>query len=371
MNAITTALAFSLSAIALQAQELIYYKFDEGYGSKVINYAANSPVPAEGTITTNKAGAPPSSWIGGKYGTALAGGSQGPSVYNFVTSGWAPSGLNALTVAAWVRVPPTTATPQTYLWGATPFRSYTISGAMLTTGFNSGQYVTSTGNVLALAKAGGVHVALVLDGTAMTATYYINGVGENPITLTSAVNVTSSGFWVGSDSATRTSATALVNVYDIDEFVLQAKAMTAAEIAALAGSARAAEGKYAGGCGGLTLAGSCARPTVGNLLYQLSLSSSYAGPFSIMVGSNRASLGGIPLPFDLSLVIAGIGTCMIDSSLDLFSTGGAKGVGATNVAFPIPNLPTISGLTIYLQAPALGSPTVLSVSNPFAVGIGN
>ena len=42
-----------------------------------------------------------------------------------------------------------------------------------------------------------------------------------------------------------------------------------------------------------------------------------------------------------------------------------------NVAFPIPNLPAISGVTLFLQAPLLGGPTVLSVSNPFSVGIGN
>ena len=368
-----TSLVLLLSALSpfVSAQDTIHYKFDAGYGTKVINYAAGSPVPAEGTITSTKPNAPAASWIPGVFNTGFAGAVQSPNQNNLVTSGWNPGTISSsISYACWVKTSPSTPNPSlSYLFGATPFRAYTGAGAILTTGWNAGnQYVTSRVNVFTQAKLGWLHIALVLDNSTMQATYYHNGVAETPIAMTGPVSITSSGFWVGADSPTH--ATNYPSVYDLDEFVFATRAITAAEIAVLAASPRAGDAGYGGGCGGLTLASAGGAPQVGNLAYQLTLTSTWAGSFTIGFGSNRSSVGGLPLPFDLGTVLPGLGTCLVDSSFDLLMLSGGKGPGTANVGLPIPMNPTLAGLTLYLQAPAFGGPGPLSLSNAFSLGIG-
>jgi hypothetical protein len=156
----------------------------------------------------------------------------------------------------------------------------------------------------------------------------------------------------------------------MDEFIFANRAMTAPEILVLATSARAADAGYGGGCGGLTLASTGGAPALGNPTYQLTLNSSFAAAFAIGLGSNRASFGGVPLPLDLGPSFPGIGTCMLDSSMNLTFIGGAKGVGSTSVGLPIPMDAALNGVTLYLQAPAVGGPLPLALSNAFSIGLG-
>lgn len=365
------ACGFALLGTALNAQNLIHYRFDEGYSNNVINYAKGSPAPTEGTIASTMTGGAPASWAPGKYGTALAASIQIPTPvqYNYVKSGWNPGTLSgSMSFACWLKTNPATPNPSlTYLLGNGTLRAYTAAGAMLTTGWNAaGQYVTSKASVFTLAKQGWQHIALVLDGSTMLATYYWNGVAEPPIVMTGPVLATGSYLYVGTYGPLT-----YPSVYDLDDFIFANRAMTAAEIAGYAANSPAADGAYgSGGCGGVTLGSAGGPPTVGNFLYQLTLASGFAGSFSIGLGSNRASLGGIPLPFDLGTVIGGIGTCMVDSSLDLLSLSGGKGPGSTSVGLPVPANPAISGLTLYLHALMLGGSASVNLSNGFAVGIG-
>ena len=368
------ALTSSFLAPGLSAQDLLYYRFDENYGTKVINYAAGSPAPTEGTLTSNLL-APSTPFQAGRFGTCLTGAIQSPTPVqaNYITTGWNPGTLTgSLSAAMWLRLLPTTPNPSlTYLFGNGTLRLYSGSGALLITGWNAANtYITSKTSIFPMAKNGWVHVALVLDGTTLQGTYYVNGVAEVPSTLPSAVAATGSAFYVGSYNAT-SSVTSYPCVYDIDDFVFANRAFTPAEIAVLAAGTRAGDAGYGGGCGGLTLASTGGAPSLGNVLYQLTLTSSYAGSFSIGFGSNRASLGGIPLPFDLGLVIPSLGTCYVDSSLDLLSLSGVKTAGTTPVGLPIPSDPAINGLTLYLQTLSIGGPPPVQVSNAFSIGVGN
>jgi hypothetical protein len=364
-------LGLSIPALA-SGQELLHYKFDENYGSKVINYANASPAPDEGTIVSNVPTAPAGSWTSGVWGRALQGGTLSPTpvLYNYVNSGWNPGTLTgSLTWASWLRMNPAAPTPSlSYMLGnGSNFRVWTGGGGFLLTGGWGGTNVNTTSTAIqSMAKAGWIHVACVIDGTALKGTYYVNGIPENPVNLTAAVNCTGSAFYVGTYTGNTN-----VSVFDYDEFLLVNRALTAAEITTLASSSRAAHGAYGGGCGGLVLDGGTSLPTPGNFLYQLSLASPTSLAYSVGLGSNRASLGGIPLPFDLGLVIGGIGSCMVDSSLDLVSVGGSKGAGATIVPLPIPANPALGGVTLYLQTLGLGGPQPVLVSNAFSVGIGS
>lgn len=84
---------------------------------------------------------------------------------------------------------------------------------------------------------------------------------------------------------------------------------------------------------------------MGNLTYQVRLNSPTPLSDSPGVGTNRASLGPVPQPFDLGTILCGIGVCLIDCSLD--------------------------GFTLFLQVPAVGGTNPIDVSNAFSIGIGH
>ena len=117
-------------------------------------------------------------------------------------------------------------------------------GGFFLCGSWGGSNVNTVANVQTLARAGWVHLACVLDGPALTGTYYINGVPEVPRVLTTAVNWTGSNFFVGKHSGLTNAS-----IFSIDEFLLTNRALSAAEIGVLASSAYGADGRFGSSCG--------------------------------------------------------------------------------------------------------------------------
>ncbi|MCC6672848.1 MAG: LamG domain-containing protein [Planctomycetes bacterium] len=365
------AATLTLAPAALVAQDILFYRFDEGGGTKAINYATGSPAPAEGTIVSGLAGAPQSSWAPGRFGTALAAGQGTAALFNRVDTGWVPGTYTgSLSYAMWVRINNPAAPPSLfYVLGAPTGGAFRVfsgtSGLIFTSGIGSSP--ASVANVVTLARAGWVHVAFVLDTTALTTQYFINGVPETPRTITSAPSWTSNvNFLVGNQLTTSPGS-----FFDLDEVLLTRRVLSPLEIQLLASTSRAADGIYKAGCGTLALGSAGGPPALGNGGYALTLSSPGPLSYALGIGSNRRDVGGVPLPFDLAPLFPGLGTCLLDTSMDILVLNGAKGPGGTNVPFAIPNLPSLAGTSLFLQVSGVGGATPLELSNGLSIGLGS
>ena len=366
----------SLSALALLASlaaqnDVLYYKF-EGGGTKALNYAVGSPAPGEGAITNTLTTAPVESFVPGQFGEALTSGiAVTPYQANWVSTGWSPSVTGDYTWAMWLRNSRGSAGPSlTYIAGiptSGAFRIYSGSSILLTVGGAGGTtYYSTNANVYQLATAGWVHVAFVVDTTAMTATYYINGVAETPDPLTALPNISGSGFNVG-----RQTTTNAPSIYDIDEFRFLTRAATAAEVQAWASQNGAGSSAFGAGCGGTLAANGL--PQLGNLGYALNLASNAPNSVGVMAfGTSRTAWGALALPLDLGLVFGSpLLGCQLECSPDATATLVLDPAGATVQPFPIPAVPAFDGLSFYAQALLLGGPTGLATTNPVAIALGN
>src|SRR5690606_19242125 len=105
----------------------------EGGGTRAINFVSGS-APIEGQIVSST----PTSWVPGKFNTALAAGTITPTAtFNRVETGWAPGQLtnSDLTVAAFLRLGNNHPAPSlTYVFGvptAFEFRAFTGATQLL------------------------------------------------------------------------------------------------------------------------------------------------------------------------------------------------------------------------------------------------
>ncbi|MBE0640832.1 MAG: LamG domain-containing protein, partial [Bacteroidales bacterium] len=209
-----------LSANAQQLPELIYYKFDVT-GSSVSNLAT-TPVgsnPASITGTSLSIGGT------GQFGSALVG-TGGTSTSNVINTGWQTNlGSSSFTIAFWTSgiVPSGTLW---YIWGdasAGSFRCFTNGVA------SANNWMVRGGGLPDLIIPGSATtspnmVHYVYDATAAQVRGYINGVQVATAAVTTAVNVSGTGFQVGGYS----SNSGLNGL--LDEFRLYNRALTQAEI---------------------------------------------------------------------------------------------------------------------------------------------
>jgi hypothetical protein len=368
LSATAAVVAASLSA----QNEVLYYKF-EGGGTKALNYAASSPAPGEGPITNTLTTAPTTSFVPGPYGDALTSGvAQTPYQANWVDTGWAPNVTGDYSWAMWMRNSRGNPGPSlTYVAGipvSGQFRIYSGSSILLTVGGAGGTtYYSTNANVFQLATAGWVHVAFVVDTTAMTATYYINGVPEAPDPLTALPNIVGSTFYIGR----QTTANA-PSVYDIDEFRFLTRAATAAEVQVWATQNGAGASAFGAGCGG-TLTAQNGPPTIGNLTFGMQGTSSAPSSVGVLaLGLSRTQWGALPLPLDLGLALgAPLAGCQLECSPDVTLTVITDPAGAFQQPFPLLPDPALDGFALYAQTLLLGGPTGLATTNPLAIVLGN
>lgn len=358
-----------ISALAAQS-EVLYYKFDGG-GAKALNYAAaGGPAPAEGVITNTLTTAPLDSFVAGRFGKALQGGSAvTPYQANSVATGWAPNVTGSYTWAMWMYNSRGNAGPGlTYVAGipvSGQFRIYGGSSILLTVGGAGGStYYATTANIYAMATAGWVHVAFVVDTSNMTATYYVNGVAEVPLTLTALPSIVGADFNIGRQ------ATNAPSIYDIDEFRFLTRAATAGEIAVWSTANGAGDVAFGQGCDA-TMVSTNGPPQLGNVNYGLTATGAVPGVGFLMIGVSRTNVGPLTLPFDLGLVIPPMTGCQWESSgeVSLLVVLGGGGVGTQ--ALPIPSNPALDGLTLYAQGLFVGGPRTMMSTNPVAIGVGN
>lgn len=362
-----TILALAGAAFGQGPQDILYYKFDETGGRKAVNYASGSGVaPAEGNIvgtypTTHVAGVMGASSLAGGTGTTAA-------TSNYTDSGWLLNLTNSnFTVAFYMKQ--RTAPPSTsyFFYSNTSFRAFTGGvanrGLMTRVWGGTPADLVLTTDLQTMAAAAWVHVALVIDATALTATYYVNGVAQPAIVI--STGVTSSGGTLTFRAGNASSG----GVYDIDEFRVSSRAASPAEIQSWLTKTTPADSKYGAGCNGGTLASSGGAPKLGNATYALNLGGSSGNSFLLSLGVSRVSFGAVPLPFDLGLLFAGMSGCNWESSGDLMLNGRLASSSLT-IPLAIPMNPALEGLTLWCQSLLVSPAFAVQSTNGFAIGIG-
>ncbi|MCA8957214.1 MAG: LamG domain-containing protein [Planctomycetes bacterium] len=365
MNSPRLLAAAILSLSTLPAQDILHYKFEAGCGNEVVNYAVGAF--GNGTLTTTLPSTS-SPWTGGRWGNAMAGTTTSGQTY--VTTGW---NLGAFTgsfsVSMWIRN--NTGNASTigfgYLFGATGsnFRCFTgSSGKLFVSGWGGSQNLVNANDLTTLLNAGFVHVALVVDSTKATATYYINGVADTPIALTGSVSFSGTDFSIGRYS------TSTPSPLDFDEFLFTRRVLTAAEVQLLAQAPQAGAGRYGTGNAG-TLVPSGGRPSFGNVLFQMAISDSASQSFLLFLGSNRCTIfGNVALPIDLGKVIPQFSGVNAYTDTNLARVVGALNAGGATLGLPVPNLPALAGYHLYWQAYTITSSNTLRGTNAVALGLG-
>jgi len=361
------------------AQDVLHYKFDAGGGQKVINYAARSGIaPTEGTIEF-RGSTPPVLWATGQFGSALAGDPLGQTPRIQVNTGWDCGFTGSFTIATFLKL----REPVPANGNAEFVRSSTNNGSFvaqiaahdekLYVSWPSGEWVKSTTNVYSLVAKGWVHVALVVDETTKYGTFYVNGNAELPQRLGFTLSVAPSltNLRIGTNST--------YGSFDIDEFRFRLGTATAAEIMKWATENPAADGAYGKGCwpkGRPVLLDSNSDqhgpPAIGNSNYVIELYGLPGSTFIFGVGTNRLSLAATPLPLDLGFLDPSLKGCNWESSGDVaWLDGVIPTTGQTVLPFPVPQIPSLVGITLYSQA-VLYSPVLKRYmgTNAFATAIG-
>jgi len=373
ITTISTLMAALLATIGASQKDILYYKFDAIGAKKAINYASGSGMaPAEGLFpgTTSK-------WAPGKFGGSLMGASNALPDDNHVDTGWNGAFTGSFTVAWFQKQRVAPGSLLSYLFsGIGSFRCFTngVAGTGLWVrawgpSATTHPDIQLTTDVQTLSASKWLHIALVVDGAKNTATWYLDGTAQAPITLPAVGGASVSagpGFRIGKHGPTGSYTYA----YDIDEFRFSNRAATAIEVKVWSLSSHGAQSAYGKGCGATLSAGN-GNPSLGNAKYALNLKATPPAAYSMGIGNNRISMGGIPLPFDLGGINAALKGCMWESSSMFFLPGALTRSGTASVPIAIPQNPYLLGLTLYNQTVLLGGGGKLSTSNPHASSVGN
>ncbi|MCA8948204.1 MAG: hypothetical protein KDE27_01800 [Planctomycetes bacterium] len=379
--------AFSSLASLTSAQDFIHYKFDSTCNDEVINYATGtSALASNGVMQSTSAISP---YVTGVFGSALAAGSTvSPTYSNRVITGWDPGVQNItgdLTMACFMRYNASNGSPF-YIWGAPSggFRMFTSGVAgnglyqrvILASGGNGVNasiandfYLPDTTfDFQAAAAAGWVHVAIVVDATAATADWYINGTSVLQLTgVVGGAQITAAGpFQLGGYSST--------SHFDVDEFLMSTRAYTPAEILALSLAPQGGDGDYYSGtttqCGTLALASTGGRPAIGNANYALEVTPSAPSIYAVLFGLDRCTFSGsLPLPFDGGMLTPAAAGCKVLAD-NLLTLSGVAASGPATLPIPLVG-GSLSGVQFYAQAAAVDLTTsAISASNGFTFSIG-
>lgn len=374
MRSIALALLLTVASVGA-AQDVLHYKFEEGTGESIVNYASRSgiaPALAQGIVIGRQTTL---AWTDGRFGRAYRGTTfAAPSSY--VNTGWDGGFSGAFTFATFIRLRqpiPTSSFAQIALNDTGWFTYVRGDDGKLYVQLR-GQLLTTRADVQQLSGTGWVHVALVADPTTRVARFYIDGVPEAPL----AMNSSPVQFDPGVVPMLIRGST-LDGSFDVDEFRFRLGVTSAAEIARWANEDMAGDAAFGDAChprGRTVLLESNADrtgpPATGNAGYAIELYALPGSTFQLAIGTSRTSIGATALPLDLSGVDPSLAGCLWYTSVDVgIIPGVIPATGLQTIPAPIPAAPGIVGLDLYLQA-FLRSGVLqrFMTSNAFAVAIG-
>lgn len=312
------------------------YEFDRGTGDAAINYAGIEGGARGLAMLTHPSGSP---WAGGRSGFSLRAGAT-------CDTGWHGDLGSRLTVAFALRqdTPPTGAAALVALDAFRIFTGGAAGTGLRCTGWGGTPTALDLNvNVQALAAAGWVHVALVIDGDAGQARWFVNGVGAPVLTLTGSLSLPPSAA-----TLLLGTAGAVVSRHHLDEVRIHNAAIDAATIASWASASPARAMPYSATCGASLRPDGV--PTLGNAAFTLRVEAPPGSGVLTTLGVT-ASLHGLPLPFDLGLLDPTLAGCQWYSDLAAqLPVQQVPGSGILTVNLPIPPNPGLSGVELHAQA---------------------
>lgn len=361
----------SFCSVPALAQDVLHYRFDGGCGSEVIQFGEGA---GAASIDTGLAGGPDAARVPGRFGGGLAGSPAGAAA-TWLRTGWAPDSPSGdFTVAMWLRNRPgnPTVLPFGYLFGATSgqLRMYIGSTGRLWLDGLPGVAVAST-DLTPLLNAGWVHVACVVDSGSLEATFYVNGLPELAVSIGVGAWLMGTDFTIGARDGAGTAPAAL----DIDEFLWHEGLLNVTQIQSLVASPRAGTGAYTLGaaqaCAGpaISLAPTGGRPTIGNQVFGVEVTTANQALVVFAAGFDRCSFGTAPLPIDAGALLPQLAGCAI--VVEPITTASGVG-GASPVTFPLPIPASLTiAPSVYVQALSIDTTTLQpSLSDGFAVAVG-
>lgn len=374
------------------AQDFIQYSFDSTCTNEVINLATGTlALASNGTLETNSATSPYAAGVFG--GSSLSGGAS-LSTYNRVRTGWDPSVqpiTGDFTMAWFMKERTAPGTSLSYIMGAPSGGIRLFTNGVAGRGLYQRTILAGGGNgtnasitqdfflpaanadIQTLAAAGWVHVAIVVDATAQTADWYVNGSSVLQLTGVPGAQLNLAGpFTVGYYTN--------ASLYDLDEFLISLRAYTPAEILALSLAKKAGAGDYTSGIaaqcnpGNVTLDSTGGAPAIGNFNYGLTINVTQPSLYVLLFGFNRCSFAGgtFALPLDAGTLAPFAAGCWILTDIASQVVGIANPGQPALLPIPIPPVASYVGLDLYGQAVGVDLATsALAASNGVLTSIGN
>lgn len=331
-----TGTRFVLAPQRVQAATIGAYEFDRGTGGVTINYAGIEGGAPGLAKLTHPTGSP---WAPGRTGFALRAGAT-------CDTGWHGDLGGRLTVAFALRedTPPAGAAAVVALDGFRIFTGGAAGNGVRCVGWGGAPAALDLNvNIRALAAAGWVHVALVIDGDALQARWFVNGVGGPSIPIAGGVSLppTASTLLLGA-------AGAVTSHHHIDEVRLENAAVDAATVASWASASPAVAMPYSATCGASLRADGA--PTLGNATFTLRIEAPPGSAVLTTLGVG-ATLQGLPLPLDLGLLDPTLAGCQWYSDLaGQLATLLVPNSGVLLAPLPIPPNPALRGVEMHVQS---------------------
>ena len=345
--------------------ELVEYQFNEPSGERVANSASTTAAPSHGTMTTASGSAPVAVWQGdtgrnlwdGNDPGTGAFAAQSTSPWARVETGWLIDIVGSHSISFWTRLPLGTTAGASYAFGGTSgsARCYHLN--------NNGLSLRSWGNAPTIDAAtpaetltGWNHWVCVIDDTAATGQWYLNGVADGtPTALTAPFAFQNGGqLVIGNYSST---SSAFSRYFDIDDFRVYGRALTTAEIAAIGASENPAATTFGVACSGPstapTVSGAGGAPAIGNANFAVEAGNLEPGVTQVLnIGLFTSSPG---LPYDLGTVLPATHTgCLAQVFPDAVGVA-LNGTSSTLVPLPVPNSAVLAGNHVFCQVITLGS----------------
>jgi hypothetical protein len=342
-------------------QDIVRYAFDSTDTESVLNYANGAlAAPRFGTTTWPAS----MTYANGRFGSALAASMYMGMSGRYVHTGWNGGYQGALTIAFFlhnvIANSPTEYSPVAGQPGWSVATGGSAGAGLQLHGWG-GPDLNGDFGVAVCSMPGWNHFAIVVDPVAGQATWYRNGVPATTTPITGGVVLTTGELLVGTDHVTYCGS-----LYDIDEFVMMARAATPAEVALMAQAPIATVVPF--GTVTNVVVQANALPTAGNLSFALQVSGPANTVFVLAAGGSYAQAGAVALPLDLGPILGASGQ-FLRVSPDV-SVAGALLNGVASVGIAIPDQPQLLGVQLFAQAIDLTASGSFVASNGLAMRVG-
>ena len=339
-----------------ESAEILEYQFNEVRGDTVANTASTNLAPLTGQVTNTgwhaDTGRVP--YQGNEPGFGALGQTANTNE-NLVNTGYALD-LTDMTVMWWHRPQASAGTSLSYAFGG--------SGASVRcfTGGVAGNTLWYRGTPIGDVQAAGdvqsnlgawQHIALSIDDTAGTATWYIDGLVDSITNFTPGTHVAqNTEFHVAYHTSTTSTYS---RFYDMDDFRLYNRALNQTDVQNAMMGENPTTSTFGPGCAGTsgvpTIGASGGAPAINNTTFAIDYANVEPNrPTTLSLGF-IASAGGT-LPLDVSFLL-GAG-CGIEQSADL-GVGLTTATGSGSFPLAVPNDASLVGGHLYAQVIVLGS----------------